>query len=449
MEHPRSFRNLAPRTTGSGKPPTPTTSAASTTVPTPIAPAPSAPTTTTTTAKGSRLSSVTRSDFVTALPAPLPSDYDAKRAAKGNEDNDCKRLSDRDDVSASSLFSTLAFSDAVVAPINTKSSREMMRQGLKFLAFVNKVGHELEVEVEDFKKQIETKNKKLIDKAKKIATLKAEAQKSAAALLAEAEKSVTALAVGKEREQYSAATVKKRDGELSRVVDRLRRADEQIQSFKRKFGRAKDKFDELQGDLLNNMVYQVQRVANLDFASLLLGLVDGHEPPKLEDELTSLTADVAEHGGDEERFEQLLKSLHELLHVLDPKVKEPAVVAHDRTLETYTARVGVVDPSGLYFPGRSYGAGSRKATVVRVDGKFSLVGRFGAEVTKTRIEDVAEGSGTVGAPEQMRMDEDSKGPRNDALTEDLRLDDDFGETEAEGALVAKIVPPGVDEETVP
>ncbi|KFK25671.1 hypothetical protein AALP_AA8G144400 [Arabis alpina] len=118
------------------------------------------------------------------------------------------------------------------------------------------------------------------------------------------------------------------------------------------------------------MVYQVQRVANLDFVRLLLGLLNGHEPPKLEDELTFLTADVVEHAGDEEHFEQLMKNFHGLLHVLYPKVKAPAVVAHDRTHETYAASVGVVDPSGLLLGG----AGSRKDAVVSVDGKFSLIG---------------------------------------------------------------------------
>ncbi|KFK43701.1 hypothetical protein AALP_AA1G162100 [Arabis alpina] len=166
-----------------------------------------------------------------------------------------------------------------------------------------------------------------------------------------------------------------------------------------------------------------------------------HEPPKLEDSLT----DVAEHAEDEERFEELMKSLHGLLHVLDPKVKAPSVVAHDRTLEMYAASVGVVDPSGSVLGG----AGSRKAVVVSVDGKFSLIGGVGAEVTKSRIEDVAYSARTVGAPEEMRMDEDSQGPRIDAVTKNPRLDDVFRETEVEGAAVAQVAPPGVDEETVP
>ncbi|KFK35652.1 hypothetical protein AALP_AA4G019100 [Arabis alpina] len=423
MERPRSFKNLAPRTTGSCKPPTPTTattSVASTTLPAPIAPAPAVPTTvlapakpttapasakpttasacakltialpseprttssakmTTTTAKESRLSSVTRTDLVIALPAPRLSDYDAKRAAKGkgHEGYNRKRLSDRDNdkASASSHFSTLAFSDDVVAPIDTKSSGEMMRQGLKFLALGNKVGHKLEAEVENFKKQVEDekrrtenlcnavdevrakrdttfaqidkKYKELINKAQEIATLKAEARKSAAEI---------------------------RDSSCG-----------------------------CGGEGAVFCCYHEEA------RCLLMGLVNGHEPPKLEDELTSLTADVAEHGGDEEHFEQLIKSLHGLLHVLDSKV------------------------GGVSFR----------------NGKFSLVGRVGAEVTKSRIEYVAAGAGTVRAPEEIRTDEDSQGPRIDALTEDPRLDDFFGETEAEGAPIAKVAPLGVDEETVP
>ncbi|KFK22227.1 hypothetical protein AALP_AAs59482U000300 [Arabis alpina] len=458
MERPRSFRNLAPSTTGSGKPPTPTTATTSvvpTAVPAPtepttapasampttapasarptIAPASAKPTTvpasarpttvppseprdtssakkTTTTARGSHLPSVTRTELMAALPAPLPSDYDAKRAAKGKGD-DRKRSSDRDDVinvdreskrararsasplrrvsrsvfqdkaSASSLFSTLVLSNDVVALIDTESSGEMMRQGLKFLALVNKVGLEHEAERDAAWASIDKKNKELTDKAKEIVSLKAEARKSAAALLAEVEKSAIALAAAEEREQYSAAIVKKRFGELS----------------------------------------------------------------KLEDELTFLTADVAEHTGDEERFEELMKSLHGLLQVLDLKFKAPAMVTHDRTLETYAASVGVADPSGSLLGG----GGSRKAAVVSVDGKFSLIDGVGIEVTKSRIEDVAEGAGTVGAPEEMRTDKDFQGPRINALSEDPRLDDVFGETEAEGAPVTQVAPPGVDEGTAP
>ncbi|KFK41418.1 hypothetical protein AALP_AA2G128300 [Arabis alpina] len=302
MERPRSFRSLARRTTGSGKPPTPTTtttSAAPTTMPAPAvpttappsvtpttatpsvtpttAPAFAKPTTvlasarpttesasaepttvppseprdtsarkTTTAAKGSRLPSSTRTEIVTALPAlpaPLPSDYDAKRAAKGkgHAGDDRKRSSDRDDVidvdrepkrararsasparrvsssvfgskaSARSLFSTLVFHDDDLAPINTKSSGDMMRQGLNFLALVNKVGHELEAKIEDLNEKLEDetrrtetarsaaagflaertaawasidkKNAELDDKSREIVQLRAATKKSAKALL--------------------------------------------------------------------------------------------------------------------------------------------------------------------------------------------------------------------------------------------------------------------------
>ncbi|KFK32467.1 hypothetical protein AALP_AA6G245500 [Arabis alpina] len=432
---------------------------------------------TTTASKGSRLPSSTRPEVVAALPAlpaPLPSDYDAKKAAKGNghAGDDCKRSSYRDDMtdvdrepkkararsaspprrvsssvfqnkaSASSLFSTLIFHDEPVVPINTKSFGDMMRQGLKFLPLVNKVGHELENEVEDLKRTLEDETHHS-ENARTAA--EAEARKSAKAFLIEAERSAMALAAPEEREQCSAAILTKRGGELPTVVEKLRKADGHIQSLERKLTRAKNKFDELQGDPRSNMVYQVQRVANLNLVRLLLGLVDGQEPPKLEDELTFLTADVAEHVKDEERFERLMTSLHGLLHVVDPKVKVPTVVAHDQTLETYATSVGVADPSGSLLGG----AGSCKAAVVGVDGKFSLIGGVGAEVIKSRIDDVAEGAGTVGAPEEMRTDEDSQGPRIDVLTEDPRFDDVFGETEAEGAPVTQVSPPGVDEETVP
>ncbi|KFK33404.1 hypothetical protein AALP_AA5G008300 [Arabis alpina] len=441
--------SLVPRTTGSGKPPTLTTATTSPAEPT-TAPASATPTTapasvrpttapasaklttvpasgrpttvppsescdtssakkTTNTAKGSRLPFVAKTEVVArpALPAPLSSDYDAKRAAKGkgHEGDDRKRSSDRDNVidvdqvskksrarfaspprrvsrsvfqdkaSASSLFFTLVFHDDVVTPINTESSGDMMRQGLKFRALVNKVGHELEAKVEVLKENLEDETHRTEN-----ARTAAEARKSAEALLTEAERSTIALAAAEEREQCSAAIVTKRDGELATILEKLRKADGHIQSLERKFTRAKDKFVEL--------------------------LVDDQEPPKLEEELTFLTAEVAEHAGDEERFERLMTSLHGLLHVLDPKV------------------------SGVL------------SSIPRICG-------VGAEVTKSRIDDLTEGDGTVGAPEEMRTDEDSQGPRIDVLTEDPRLDDVFGETEAVGVPVTHVAPPGVDEETVP
>ncbi|KFK24086.1 hypothetical protein AALP_AAs73823U000100 [Arabis alpina] len=423
MERPRSFRSLARRTTGSGKPPTPTTattSTAPTTLPAPAvpttappsvtpttAPASAKPTTvpasarpttasasaepttvppfeprdtsarkTTTAAKGSRLPSLTRTEIVAALPAPPPSDYDAKKAAKGkgHAGDDRKRSSDRDDVIDVDLEPKRARARSTSPPRRVSSSVFESKASARrlfstmFLALLNKVGHELEAEVEDLNEELEDEKR-----------------------------------------------------------------------------RTEAKFDEIQGDPRGNMVYQVQRVANLDFARLLLGLLDGQEPPKLEDELTFLTADVAEHSGDEERFERLMKSLHGLLHVLDPRVKAPIAATQDQTLETYAASVGVADPLGSFLGGTS----SCKAAVVSVDGKFSLIGGVRAEVAKSRIDDVAEGAGTVGAPEEMRTDEDFQGSRINALTEDTRLDDVFGETEAKGVPVTQVAPPGVDEETVP
>ncbi|KFK39316.1 hypothetical protein AALP_AA3G228900 [Arabis alpina] len=395
MERPRSFRSLVIRTTGSGQPPTPTTATTST-APTAVlasaepttapasamlttasasakpttVPASARPTTvppseprdtssakkTTTTAKGSRLPFVTRTEVVAALPASLPSDYDAKRAAKGkgHEGDDRKRSSDRDDVIDVDRVSKKARARSASPPRRVSRSVFQDRASASslfstlFFAFVNKVGHELEAKVEVLKEKLEDemrrtenartaaeglrvernaawasidkKNKELTDQAKAIVFLKAEARKYAEALLTEAERSAIALAAGEEREQCSAAIVMKHDGELATVVEKLRKADGHIQSLERNFARAKGKFDEHQGDPRSNMVYQVQRVANLDFVRLLLGLLDDQEPPKLEDELAFLTADVAEHIGDEERFEQLMTSLHGLLHVFDPEV---------------------------------------------------------------------------------------------------------------------------------
>ncbi|KFK29859.1 hypothetical protein AALP_AA7G188400 [Arabis alpina] len=359
---------------------------------------------TTTIAKGSRLPSVARTKVVAALPAlpaPLPSDYDAKREAKGkgHEGDDRKRSSYRDDVI--DVDQVLKKARARFAsPLRRKLEDETHRTENACIA-----AEGLRVKRNAAWASIDKKNKELTYQAKAVMLLKAEARKSAEALLTETERSAIALVAAEEREQCSAAIVMKRDGELATVVEKLRKADGHIQSVERKFTRAKDKFDELQGDPRSNMVYQVQRVVNLDFVRLLLGLLDGHEPPKHEDELTFLTADVAEHAGDEERFEQLMTSLNGLLHVLDPKVKSPTVVAHDRTLETYAASVGVVDPSGSLLGG----TGSCKAAIVGVDGKLSLIGGVGAEVTKSMIDDVAEGAGTVGAPEEMRTDEDSQG----------------------------------------
>ncbi|KFK22731.1 hypothetical protein AALP_AAs62920U000700 [Arabis alpina] len=323
----------------SAKPTTAPTLAKSTTVPPSEPRDTSSAKKTTTNAKGSRLPSATRTKIVPALPAlsaPLPFDYDAKKAEKIR-----------------------------------------VTRAMTFLALVNKVGHELEAEVENLKRKLEDETHRTENPR---TAVEAEARKSSKALLTEAERSAMALAAAEEREQCSAAILAKRDGELATVVERLWKADVHIQSLERKFTRARDKFYVLRGDPRGNM------------------------PPKLEDELSFLTADVAEHAGDEELFERLMKSFHGLLHVLDPQL------------------LG--------------GTGPCKAAIVDVDGKFSLIGGVGAEVTKSRIGDVAKGARTIEAPIEMRTDEDSVGPRIDAFTEDSRLDDVFGETEAEGVPVA-------------
>ncbi|KFK22732.1 hypothetical protein AALP_AAs62920U000800 [Arabis alpina] len=427
LEHPRSFKSLVRKTTGSGKPPTPTTattfavpttvpvltapttaplpatpttapaSARPTTAPSPTklttAPASARPTTmpssephiasagkTTSATKGSRLPSSTRTEVVAALPAlsaPLPPDYDAKKAAKGkgHAGDDRKRSSDRDDVIDVNREPKRARARSASPPRRVSSSVFESKASTRslfstlFLALVNKVGHELEAEVEDLKRELEDekrrtetarstasgflaecatawasidkKNADLDDKSREIVQLKAVAKKSVKALLTEAERSVPALAAAEEREQCSAAILAKRDGELTAV-------------------------------------------------------------------------------------------------------KVPTMVAQDRTLETYAASVGVAKPSGSLFGG----AGSCKAAVVGVDGKFSLIGGVRAEVTNNKIDDAAEGAGTAEAPEEMRMDKESQGPRIDALTKDPRLDDVFGETEAEGVPVVQVAPPGVDEAVV-
>ncbi|KFK44597.1 hypothetical protein AALP_AA1G279500 [Arabis alpina] len=145
----------------------------------------------------------------------------------------------------------------------------------------------------------------------------------------------------------------------------------------------------------------------------------------------ALVNNVGQELGDE--VEVLKKKLEDETRRTEnarTSVKALAVVTHDQTLETYAVSVGVADTSGSLHGGTN----SCKAVVVGVDGKFSLIGGVGAEVTRIRIHDVVEGALTVGAPEEMRTDEDSQGPMINTLTEDP---------------VTQVAPPGVDEEIVP
>ncbi|KFK41075.1 hypothetical protein AALP_AA2G082200 [Arabis alpina] len=407
MDHQRSFWDLARRSIGNGKPLTPTTattSAAPTTVPAPgaHATAPASIVSTTapalaapTTATASAMPTITPSAAPTTAPPSAPRTTSTTTTAKGY----ASLLAAKGKGHEGDHRKRLSGRDDVI-DVDREPKRAWTESASPLRLFWGHDALGTEAEVQKDKKQVDDK--------------------------------------------------KRRTRNQRNAVDVLRIKRDKARDQKDK------KNKELETKAREITTLKVEMVANLDLVKLLLGLVEGHDPPTLEEELAFLTVAAAEHGGAEECFGKLMKSLDESLYVLDPKAKEPAAVIQERTLEEYAASVGVADISGSHLAGGPDGAISHKDTVVSLDGKFSLVSGAGVEVAKSRIEDIAEGARTVEVAEGTRIDEVSKGPRIDAIVREPRPDNIFEEMEAEEAgieealaPVAEISAARVDEKTVP
>ncbi|KFK26580.1 hypothetical protein AALP_AA8G266900 [Arabis alpina] len=270
-----------------------------------------------------------------------------------------------DDAAAARLFGTMVFPDDPYTHVCAFSSGTMSRAGLKFLAFVNRVGHELEAEIEK--------------------------QKRCANNYAKEE-----LAAKTERNKY-AEQLEKRNKELERALGDNKRLHVENEKLAKKLEAAKKDARNSLNCLtsLNEQVAELktqvaQKTELLKTAKALI--VDLHEQfaitkakkaPRLEDELASLTADVEANAGDEEYFDKLMESLGECLDVV---------------LSELTAEAGVADVSGsLMFSENAGGllqemridsAGLLKNLMISEDGRMSFAGEDEAEVTTVAAEDI-------------------------------------------------------------
>ncbi|KFK40715.1 hypothetical protein AALP_AA2G031500 [Arabis alpina] len=254
-----------------------------------------------------------------------------------------------EDAADARLFATMVFPDDPYTRVRASFSRTMSLAGLKFLAFVNHVSHELEAEIEKQKLCAD-------DYAKGELAAKIECNKYAEQLdkrnkeLERALGDNKRLCVENEKLAKKLKTAKK---DTSNSLNCLTRRNEQVDELKKQVGQkrellktakalivdlhenfiiAKAKFVELKGDPQDKMVFHIQREPNLDFVKQLLGLFPDRKVPRFEDELVSLTADVEANVGDEEYFDKLMESLGECLDVILPEAK-PSVSDTWRHLE--------------------------------------------------------------------------------------------------------------------
>ncbi|KFK33886.1 hypothetical protein AALP_AA5G073000 [Arabis alpina] len=257
----------------------------------------------------------------------------------------------------------MVFPDDPYTRVHASSSGTMSRAGLMFLAFVNRVGHELEAEIEK--------------------------QKIRADDYAKGE-----LAAKAERNKY-ADQLDKRNKELERALGdnkRLRVENEKLAK----------KRNEQVGEL-KKQVGQKRELLKMAKALIVdlhekFAIVKAKKVPRLEDELASLTADVEANVGDEEYFDKLMESLGECLDVVLPEFAKPTLPNQDVSLERLPAEADVVNVSGsimflenaggLLQEMRIDSAGLLKNLMISEDGRMSFAGEDEAEVTTVAAKDI-------------------------------------------------------------
>ncbi|KFK24265.1 hypothetical protein AALP_AAs40498U000800 [Arabis alpina] len=290
-----------------------------------------------------------------------------------------------DDSATARLFSTMVFPDDPYTRIRASSSGTMSRVGLRFLIFVNRVGHELEAEIEKQKHRADAYAKgELAAKTERNKCAKQQEKRD------------------KELEKALGDNKRLRVGEMKTQAGKkrewLKMAKALIVDLHEKFAIAKAKFEELKGDPQDQLVFQIQREANLDFVKQLLGLFPNRKVPRLEDELASLTADVEAHAGDEEYFDKLMESLGECLDVVLPEFAKPMLPNRDVSLEKLAPDAGVADISGSHMFSESAcgllqemrigSVGLLKNLMISEDGRMSFAGEDETEVTTVAAESI-------------------------------------------------------------
>ncbi|KFK27038.1 hypothetical protein AALP_AA8G326000 [Arabis alpina] len=302
----------------------------------------------------------------------------------------------------------MAFPDDPYTRVRASSSGTMSHVGLKFLAIVNCVGHELEAEIEKQKRRAD-------EYAKGELAAKTERNKYAEQLDKRNKELEKALGDNKRLRVENEKLAKKLETakqDASNSLIFLTRRNEQVDELKKQFAIAKSGFVELKGDLQDRMIFQVQRKVNLDFVKQLLGLFPDRKVLRLEDELAFLTADVEANVGDEESLDECLN------------FAKTTLPNQDVPLEKLAAEAGVVDISGSIMSLENAGgllqemridsAGLLKNLMISKDGRMSFAGEDEAEVTTVAAGDVEA--------EKTRIDGDA------AEIEKTIADDDGAET---------------------
>ncbi|KFK29387.1 hypothetical protein AALP_AA7G126700 [Arabis alpina] len=325
-----------------------------------------------------------------------------------------------DDVAVARLFACMVFPDDPYTRVHASSSGTMSRVGLKFLAFVNRVGHELEVEIEKQKLRADdyakgelaakAERNRYVDQLDKRNKELERALGDNKRLSVENEKLAKRLETAKKDVSNSLDCLTKRNeqvGQLKKQVGQkrelLKTAKALIVDLHEKFTIAKAKFVELKGDPQDKMVFQIQREANLDFVKQLLGLFPDRKVPRLEDELASLTADV------------------------EANFAKPTLPNQDVSLEKLAVEAGVVDVSasimslenagGLLQEMRIDSAGLLMNLMISEDGRMSFAGEDEAEVTTVAAEDIEAEKTRIGgdAAEIEKIVVDDDGAKNAVL----------------------------------
>ncbi|KFK29355.1 hypothetical protein AALP_AA7G123400 [Arabis alpina] len=450
----RSFKELASGSVGASKAPAPpSTSSVPKTTSTPSTAPGLAPNTTTvpsttprpSTAPATKKSVCTPSSIVLGMPASDPkaarssvplvssrSGDDARKKAKGKPQDTAS--ADRrgsglesvfdDDSAAARLFATLAFPDDPNTRVRASFPGTMSRAGLRFLAFVNRVGHELEAEIEKHKLRVDayakgelaakTEHNKYAEQLEKRDKELEKALGDNKRLRMENDKLTKKLEAAEKDASNSLSCLTSRNTQVAELKKRVGKKREALKTPKalivdlhEKFAIAKAKFEELKGNAQDRLVFQIQREANLDFVKQLLGLFPDRKVPKLEDELMSLIADVEAHTGDEEYFDKLMENLGECFDVVLPEFAKPPLPIQDVSLEKLAADAGVADVSGSHMFSESAGgllqemridsAGLLKDLMISEDGRMSFAGEDEAEETTIAAADTqAEKTKTVG-----------------------------------------------------
>ncbi|KFK23399.1 hypothetical protein AALP_AAs67300U000100 [Arabis alpina] len=348
-----------------------------------------------------------------------------------------------DDSAAARLFATLAFPGDPCGPVQgSSSSSTMSRAGLRFLAFVNRVCHELEDEAERHKLRADVcakgesvakaERNKYADKLERRNKELEKALGDNERLRAENEELSRKLEVAEKSASNSLNCLSDRNAQVRALKAKVGKKRTELKTAKvlivdlyEQFVAARAKLEELKGVPQDRMVFQIQREANLDFVKQLMGLIPERKVPKLEDELASLTADA----GDEEYFDKLMESLGECLDVVLPEFAKPSTRNQDVPLEKLAADAGIADVSGSHMLSESAGgllqemridsAGLLKDLMISEDGRMSFAGKDEVEETIVAVEhNLAQGTETAGAEKIATGDEGTEKADSEKAGED-------------------------------